>query len=721
MSRPASLAFACFALCLLLLTLSVQKPGLPMQLDTIEPTQYLMATSLLRDGDLTCDANDLARLFSDFPFASGVELSLTSDDNWNTARYAEPLVYPLLSAPFAALAGANGVITLNALCFLLVIYLAWNRLRRWNSDGTALLYCLGFLVLSSAFAYLFRLQPQMVIMAAIALALSLAWQRDDTTAEPGKRSVLWRVAISGASFALAIAQEPTLALLALPLLIGLRRRPRDVATWIAGCAVALATVMLLSSTLAGHQGLGRASRSEALDVATFSVDNPLSIPWLEVSGSNTKSAHPSPQRTLGNMVEDAGFVLWGRRGGLLPYFPLVLPVLAVFLTASRRSQKQWVMLATVVLLGATQVFYEPAGRAHHIGQIGNPHAVAIYPLFLYLLRRVPRWMITASYALGALTLSTLLLTPFGAVVPFAPVQAHTRNVPFSWLPFEYPTLGEAPDFRQVAVYNIDLDGTSSARLWAPADQAKIVGDELWLLGGESVEAWLESRVEIPTAVFALRNLAPHNQISVNFAGAKTDRQFEDVPAPGISFQTQLDARHPSRTRHDSDGAIYYYRLQITSRTGEKPSWRGSVASSDYLGVAFAILGTREALELDLYSAEWQACTAPQAVRVNEEFLAMTSLRNTSRHRWPHLGAARVRLSYRWLDASGNAIQAAGLRTELAADVEPDQEISSWLNVRAPAEPGHYLLEVDPLRENVAWFSHRNKSAACQTEIEVIDS
>ncbi|MEM7581815.1 MAG: hypothetical protein AAF560_00420 [Acidobacteriota bacterium] len=688
-----------------------------MQLDPVEPTQYLMVTSLLQDGDLTCDAGDLARLFHDFPFASGAKLELVSADAWQTTRFAEPLIYPLLAAPWVLVVGANGLVVLNTLCFLLVVYLAWRRLSRWNSDGTALLYAIGFFTLSGAFVYLFRMQPQILIMATVALAYDRLWpEKPSEAGQPSLRSTL----LSGSVLALALVQSPGLIWLVIPLLFRLEPHPRRFAAWFAAALATTALVFVVSEQLVEHPGIGKARASDRLDVATFSVDHPLSVPWLEQdllqSPADTAT---KPQRSFANLLEDLGFLLWGRRGGLLLYFPLVLPVLFVFAGYGPRYRFHWLLLAALSMLGVTQVWLEPVALARHVGQIGNPHAVGVYSLFLFLVARIPVAMITASYALGALVLSTLLLTPFGAVVPYAPNQAHTRNFPFTWLPFEYPTLDKATDFRRLEAFNIDSERIETALISAPSDQTEIFGDELWLLGGESVEAWIESPREIPTAVLAVRNLAPHNRITVDFAGARERRDFGDVPPSGITFQLELTPNGPSRVRYTPEGALYIYRMRLASTFGEKPRWRQDIPANDYLGLAVSFLGTREVLGQDYYHVEWKTCTAPHVVKAKEEFLALTRLRNTSEQIWPHRGAARFRLSYRWLDATGKEIPEAGIRTELDQPVPPDTEVTSWLQVRAPRQPGHYVLEIDPLLENVAWFSHRNPDAPCQTEVEVL--
>ena len=711
MSRSAVLAFVCLASFLVLLPLSLKKPGLPMQLFGDEATTYLMASSLARDGDLRLAAGETERLFEQFPFTPEARLTVATRGDGTSVRYARPLPYVLFAAPFAAWLGANGPVTLNALLLALTIALGAGHLRQWNRDGLALLFSYGFFFFSAAFVYLFRMQPQIFTMAAVTMCLHFAW-----TDYAGRTEVAAkRLCLSGAALALAIAEEPLLALLAVPVLAGFRRqRLRAAGLWLSGCAATLATLALLSHALTGSLWPSHAAPGES--IATFTLSSPLEAPWQD-SGAEAEAPDATEprraRRSLTDLLEDATFLLWGRRAGALPYFPFLIPVLVLFAIAASRTRRNWALGATLAVLAVLQLFLEPVPG--HPLQIANPHLVGVYPAFLFLITRLPPVAITGGYALGALLLSTLLLTPFGAAVPGAPLHAHSRNFPFHLLPFEYPSLGEAPGFHQVELHG--LGPAARARLWAPADQSKMLAD-LWLLGGESVELWIESRVELPPVAFNLRNLAAGNHILVDLGGSSQSRRFENLPPVGVTFRLQFEPRRATRVRHDDAGPIYYYRMRVKTRLGEKPKWRLGPSGGDYLGVEVSFLGPLEFLDQDLYALDWIGCGAPPRVAAGEEFLAVARLRNRSAQTWPHRGGARVRLSYRWLDDAGEPVASDSRRTELQSDVEPGRQLASWLSVQAPRKPGRYLLEIDPLFENVAWFSRRNGGVTCRAEVEV---
>ncbi len=742
MSRSAVLVFACLAAFLTLLPLTLKKPGLPMQLSGDEATQFLMATSLGGDRDLRCSARDLDRLFQEFPFAAEIKLDLMSDDGWQVAQFAQPVLYPLLAAPFAVLWGSNGLLMFNALLFLATVGLAWRRLSQFNARGLALLYTVGFFVFSATFAYVFRMQSQVFTMTAVTLSLCLAW-RDDRSpnreAARLDRSLLW-VGLSGVALGLAVVQDPSLAFLALPLIVGLLRlqplggqKVGPAVGWVAGFAASLIAVYLLSLALTGHDWPpsteSSAAHNSGLERASFRVSTPHEIPWRRTAASTemqpTIPASPTKfHRSIIDSLEDTLFFLTGRRTGLLPYFPFLLPLLMIFLVKRERSRQQWSLLAALSAWALLLIVTQPVSEGLYDQQIGNPHVIGISPAFLFLLTRLPSGLTTFSYVLGTIVTGTLVLTPLGAGIPGAPTHPHTRNFPFNRLPFEYPILPAATDFRQVPLYGLESsvqnDGASpTAHLWVPSDQGKLIGDEVWLLGGEKSDLWITSRTKLPPIVLNLRNLASNNRIELSLGGDKQERRFDDVPDHGVTFQLEMKPRQPSRTRNDDEGPLYFYRLRAASRLGERPRWRREVLSDEYLGLALTLLGSRSFIDEDRFGLDWSSCAAPPKVAPREDFLAAVRVLNRSSYPWPNLGPAKVRLSYHWLDTEGQEVTFNGQRTELSSAVAAGEQLASWVSAQAPSEPGNYLLEIDPVLENVAWFSARNDHETCRVEIEVM--
>jgi predicted small secreted protein len=72
---------------------------------------------------------------------------------------------------------------------------------------------------------------------------------------------------------------------------------------------------------------------------------------------------------------------------------------------------------------------------------------------------------------------------------------------------------------------------------------------------------------------------------------------------------------------------------------------------------------------------------------------------------------------RWLKPDGSLITSMDGRYGLPGDLKPFEEVEVPLQISAPKEPGKYLLEVDLVQEQVAWFSDKGSPTA-RTEITV---
>jgi SpoIID/LytB domain protein len=80
-----------------------------------------------------------------------------------------------------------------------------------------------------------------------------------------------------------------------------------------------------------------------------------------------------------------------------------------------------------------------------------------------------------------------------------------------------------------------------------------------------------------------------------------------------------------------------------------------------------------------------------------------ALKNTGAAAWNATGPNLVDVSYHWSDAAGSTVLWDGLRTPLAANVEPGATANVTLKVGTPRDPGAYLLTIDLVREGIGWF------------------
>lgn len=84
--------------------------------------------------------------------------------------------------------------------------------------------------------------------------------------------------------------------------------------------------------------------------------------------------------------------------------------------------------------------------------------------------------------------------------------------------------------------------------------------------------------------------------------------------------------------------------------------------------------------------------------------------NRSSHVWPALpdawGHRQICVANRWLYDDGELLQRDDGRCPLPFDVTPGSSASTMLVVTAPGADGRYLLELDLVQEDVAWFGEK---------------
>ncbi|MEM6991206.1 MAG: sulfatase-like hydrolase/transferase [Myxococcota bacterium] len=91
---------------------------------------------------------------------------------------------------------------------------------------------------------------------------------------------------------------------------------------------------------------------------------------------------------------------------------------------------------------------------------------------------------------------------------------------------------------------------------------------------------------------------------------------------------------------------------------------------------------------------------PGPVWVGRERSLSVTVRNDGADAWSESTADH--LSYRWLDPTGEVVD-EGMRTVLPKDVAPGASTTLKMRLRGPPRPGPFVLQVEMVREHVAWF------------------
>jgi SAM-dependent methyltransferase len=103
--------------------------------------------------------------------------------------------------------------------------------------------------------------------------------------------------------------------------------------------------------------------------------------------------------------------------------------------------------------------------------------------------------------------------------------------------------------------------------------------------------------------------------------------------------------------------------------------------------------------------------APASVAASAEFALTLKVQNTSDHAWQQPQVGPMALGNHWLDAGGElmVLQDDG-RSPLLQVVPPGLEWPVLLTMRAPAEPGRYVVEIDLVHEGISWFAHKGSNS-----------
>lgn len=613
MSRSVALGLTALSLFLVILPLVAPKPGLPATLKSDEPAYFLAAASLAHDFDLIVDEGDLARLFESYPFLTTQNLILASQDGWQTLTFGKPFLYSLFAAPLVWLFGANGMVAFNMLLLVAMIWMGTDVLRRTSGDAVAALFATGFFLLSSAYAYVYWLHPEIFMMAGgmacLYFGLHVAdapWRnearqtageaRTPTTAAalPWWRRPLIALALSGTFLIFGAWHKPILVALGVPVgvLLLVRRRWRALAAWIGAGTVAGAAVLALSWGMTGE-----ATAYLMKNRAGFHVETPHESP-VDVEAMKPVEQETLEQRAAGwswifylpklhprELAEDVGYFFVGRHTGLFLYMPWTMLALGLFAVYGSRSLVRWSVLASIVVIAAFFLLWISFNWHGGGGFVGNRYFVIAYPAFLFLVPKVRPAGVLAFWAIGGLLVGPLFAMPYGAVVPQPTLQVHARGTPYQPFPFEL-SLKEVPGHHGVVLWKVWFQGRK--------DQMRPIDDEVWVQGNDRTEMWLQTGSPHPDFVFDVRSQVPENRVTLRIGDA-----VETVVAGPEPIRVTLRPRGPDKVRTELslgdnkvETTFYAYRMVVETDSGELPAWRGvEPPHRFYLGAALAFRGS----------------------------------------------------------------------------------------------------------------------------------
>lgn len=137
-------------------------------------------------------------------------------------------------------------------------------------------------------------------------------------------------------------------------------------------------------------------------------------------------------------------------------------------------------------------------------------------------------------------------------------------------------------------------------------------------------------------------------------------------------------------------------------------------------------GTPSALPDSAFKAQITVADAPTKLRAGQKETISVKVKNASDVQWYARGAETnlspdnkfyLAVGNRWLDANEALVSDMDGRYGLPRDLKPGEEEEVPLLITAPKSAGDYILELDLVQEQVAWF-HDKGSTTTKVKIKV---
>ena len=128
-----------------------------------------------------------------------------------------------------------------------------------------------------------------------------------------------------------------------------------------------------------------------------------------------------------------------------------------------------------------------------------------------------------------------------------------------------------------------------------------------------------------------------------------------------------------------------------------------------------------------FAAQLTIVEPPARLRAGQKETVQVRVKNASTVQWWARGGEvndrpdnmfYIAAGNRWLKPDGSLITNMDGRYGLSANLKPGEETVVPLVITAPNEPGDYLLELDLVQEQVAWFSEKGSPTA-RTKVTVV--
>ncbi|MDE3153504.1 MAG: hypothetical protein KGN76_00255 [Acidobacteriota bacterium] len=604
--RPAGRPGVLVALILLVLTcaaaLSINVVQTTYSPKGDEATYVAMALSLARDHDFSYDRRDLERFYRIYRIGPegiflkrGSQMRLHVDGSWpfvhlvtepdplNRIYFGKAFIYPLIVAPFVWVFGLNGMLLFHILLLAAVCAAGYAFAAAQAPRAVALVFALGFVGASIAPIYAVWLTPEIFNFAAVFLAYFFWFYKD---VAPPRAATWWDRLLYGRGsdivaavlLGLATYSKPTNALLAGPAVLWLWTRRRF--WW--GLVVGVVFVAVTSGCFGVNALVTGEFNYMGGDRKTFYGTFPDEKPTVTFDNSgismvtndaDTENVIDTPH-FWPQLADNAGYFLFGRDAGFVPYyFPGAVVVLLWLAGIRKRPWWQAYTLLAVVASVVILLIFLPYTWGGGGGPPGNRYFLSLYPALFFLMP--PITSVAAplvAWLGGAAFVAPMLLNPFVA----------SKDV---WQMTEHGLVRELPvELTMVSDLPINLDRTRSHLFYSqdPTILLYLLDQNAWPpeVGGIWVAG--KSRSDI---IFRTDRPVDHVVVGLRAPIADTVK----VSVDGESAQAVMRAGVPASLTFTPDGVYahhsYSYLLRVSTANGFVPAMSDPTSTDTrYLGV-----------------------------------------------------------------------------------------------------------------------------------------
>ena len=547
-------------------------------------TYVEMTFSVADDFDLKYEQRDLFRfnrLYGQGP--EGLFLKKTAKSTPTRLEYAKAMAYPIFAAPFAKLGGLGGMFMFNV---LLLVACAWCAATFAAARiGSPWGWAIGFLFIaaSSVPAWAVVLSPE-VFNFSLVLFGYFFWlykevRRPDRAVEGDFLGGVWSDVAAAAFLGVATFSKPWNAAAIVPVVawaLWQRSPKRAAVTAAAFLALALggfAATRVVTGEFSYQGGIRKTFYgSFPFDGAGGTFEGNVHAAEVVTGGDKGISeeilfpGHPHFWQTLGN---NAGYFLWGRDSGLIPYFFPGALVAALWLVRIRKTEV-WQLCVFAAAAGAALfiVFWCPYTWNGGGGPIGNRYFLALYPMLLFLLpKEAGAWTAIASGVGGMAFLWPIFGHPFLAnMEPWL----HPAAAPLRFLPVERTAVNEIPGrlYPNAERYKISFGAPRQAYLYL-MDGNTYHGEPFpegmgfWIAGDAATEVIIAPTTGAPrTHVHLTVGSDIPNTFTANFGGSKCQLELKAHEVQTCELETG-----DSVWAHSS----FFYSLKMSTTAGYVPS------------------------------------------------------------------------------------------------------------------------------------------------------